>query len=213
MSSWNTCTNISPLPLNKRMLLEWIGSFFLQLTNCKRQRPCWEPDSRSPSQVIPCISWNLKFPYFLRNSSPLWPVLREMNLVHIFLPYFSKIHFNIILPSMLKYSKRFLAFRLYKKKKKTRVHFSCLWFTPCASPVPVLNDIPLYGFGNLLFRRQNYSICTYRFMSCWVRRNVKWAVNNFSLLLPLPVLVKWKITENFDVYNIFSISYVNLHKP
>ena len=31
------------------------------------------------------------------NSPPLIPILSQMNEVHIFLPYFLKIHFNIIL--------------------------------------------------------------------------------------------------------------------
>jgi hypothetical protein len=35
------------------------------------------------------------------NSPPLVPVLSQMNEVHIFLPYFLKIHFNIILHLLL----------------------------------------------------------------------------------------------------------------
>jgi len=43
-----------------------------------------------------------KFPSFHGNwSLPLVPILREMHPVHTIPPYFPKIHFNIIFPSML----------------------------------------------------------------------------------------------------------------
>jgi hypothetical protein len=44
--------------------------------------------------------WNQKVHYYVLKRSPLEPIFSPLNLVHIFTPYFSKIHFNIILPSM-----------------------------------------------------------------------------------------------------------------
>jgi len=60
---------------------------------------------QSPSEAnnysvkkIPAFYGTSKNHYPVRNSSPLVPVLSQINPVQIFLPYFPKIHSNIILP-------------------------------------------------------------------------------------------------------------------
>jgi len=64
------------------------------------QSPPWEAKSSSASQEIPHIVWNLKLCYHDHYSPPSTvPIPNQSNVVHAFLSYFSKIHFNTILSS------------------------------------------------------------------------------------------------------------------
>jgi hypothetical protein len=53
---------------------------------------------RSASQESPRPLFNPKVHHRVHKSQPPVPILSQMNSVHILLPYFHKIHFNIILP-------------------------------------------------------------------------------------------------------------------
>jgi hypothetical protein len=70
------------------------------------QSPSWEANSYPATQQIPHQLWNAKVHYRVNNSPSLVPVLNEMNPFHAFASYFTKIHFNIILPSALRSSER-----------------------------------------------------------------------------------------------------------
>jgi hypothetical protein len=65
-------------------------------TNSMEQSLSWEVNSRSTSQDIPWLLWNPKAHYCVHKSLPLVPILSQMNAVHSFPPYFSKINSNII---------------------------------------------------------------------------------------------------------------------
>jgi len=73
--------------------------------------PTWEANSSSGSQEIPRILWNQKCYYHLHNNVQNFPILNQICPVYLVTSSFLKIHFNIILPSLL-ISCRFL-FPLY----------------------------------------------------------------------------------------------------
>jgi hypothetical protein len=62
--------------------------------------PSWETGSCAATQEIPNILRNPKVHYRVHNSSPLAPILRQINPVHITPSYLYKIHFNIIHPTV-----------------------------------------------------------------------------------------------------------------
>jgi hypothetical protein len=81
------------------------------LTNSMEQRPSWEANSFSASQEITRILRNEKVQYCIHNSPPPVPILTQISPVHRPPSHFSKIHFNIILPSTPGCSKWSLSLR------------------------------------------------------------------------------------------------------
>jgi hypothetical protein len=61
-------------------------------------RPSWEASSYAATQEFPSLLWNPKAYDRVHKSPPLVPILSQIDPVHITQFYFSKIHFNIILP-------------------------------------------------------------------------------------------------------------------
>ena len=68
------------------------------------QSPSWEANKSSATHEIPRVLWNQKVHYRFHNSPPPVPTLSHVDsvLAHT---QFSKIHFNIILPSTPRPSK------------------------------------------------------------------------------------------------------------
>jgi len=69
------------------------------------QNPSRQANSRSASQEIHSRLWNPKIHYSVHKSQPLVPVLIQMNRIQSIPSHIFKIHFNIILPSMPRFSK------------------------------------------------------------------------------------------------------------
>jgi hypothetical protein len=63
-----------------------------------------EMNSCSVTHEIPRILWNLEVLYHVHKSLPAVHVLSQMSLLHTLLSYVYKIHFNLILPSLSRYS-------------------------------------------------------------------------------------------------------------
>jgi hypothetical protein len=73
-------------------------------TNFMELSPSWEAASRSATREFINILWNRNVHYRVHKSTPLAPVLSQINLVHTTPSYFCKIRLNIILPLNFKSS-------------------------------------------------------------------------------------------------------------
>jgi hypothetical protein len=84
--------------------------------DCIGQSPAWEGNRPSASQEILCLLWYPKAHCHVHKSPSLIPVLSQMFLTHIFIPYYPKIHSNIIVPSTPSSSEWCLHFRFSDRK-------------------------------------------------------------------------------------------------
>lgn len=78
------------------------------MINCVKQSS-WKPISRSAGHEIPHL-WDPDDHYYVNWNRPVISFLNQINLDDPFIPNSSKIHFNIILKSKLRYSKGLLIF-------------------------------------------------------------------------------------------------------
>jgi hypothetical protein len=69
-----------------------------QLTNFTKLSPSWETASFAAIRELPNTLWNPKVHYRVTESTPLVPILNQINSVHTTPSYFSNIHFNFIHP-------------------------------------------------------------------------------------------------------------------
>jgi hypothetical protein len=91
---------VNKLPLNGNMTI----------TNPINQSPSWKANSSTDSRKIPQIWWSPKVHRRVLNECPApVSVLSHINSLHAHLFYFSTVHFDIILPSTSRSSRRSLS--------------------------------------------------------------------------------------------------------
>jgi hypothetical protein len=87
----------SPLQVRVHMgALSETAASRLLLTNFVELSPSREIASHAAIQEFPKILWNPKVHFRVHKSSPLAPILSQINLVHTIPSYLTKINFNII---------------------------------------------------------------------------------------------------------------------
>jgi len=112
-------------------------------------RLLWEPkfyyrvhNRRSAGQEIPRLLWSSKILNCIHKGQPLIRILSQMHLVHTFPSYFSKNHFNIILPSTSRSTK--FPFHPFRPKC---TYFSLHMRAPHLAHLILLELIMLVIFG------------------------------------------------------------------
>jgi len=114
-----------------------------KLTNCMELSSSWEANSHSAIQKTSRLLGNPKV-HYLHKIPPLVHILRQINPLHTFTSSFSKIHFNIILPSTSRSLKRSLLFRLSEQ------YFLCISHLPHACYIPRPSYRPWFDLPNNL---------------------------------------------------------------
>ena len=102
----------------------YLLNFFME------QSPSGEASSSSATQEIPRILWNHKVHYRIHKSKPPVPILSQIDPVHATPSHFSKIHFNIILPSPPGFSNWFLPSGFSTKTLYASLLHAC--YAPCS---------------------------------------------------------------------------------
>jgi hypothetical protein len=103
------------------------------------QSSSWEADSSSSSLEILRLLWNPKI-YYRVHSTPLVPILSQMNPVHTFPPYFPDMHSNINLLSTLRSSECSLPFRFSNQNIIRISQLSHACYIPRLSHTPWLEQ-------------------------------------------------------------------------
>lgn len=104
------------------------------------QSPSWEAMSHSGTQEISHLLWNLNTHYHVHKSLVMDLTLSQMSSSH-----FINVHFNAILPSVPRSSKRSLPFRFFCPKCCT--HFWSLPQATCSAHIFLIHVIILVMFS------------------------------------------------------------------
>jgi len=109
------------------------------------QSPSRETNSYSASQDTPRLLWNRKVRYRTHNSLSLAPALSQMHPVHIFTPYLSRFHSNMILSSTPMSSQVVSSLRIFRPTFLCTSHLSHVYYM--SRPSRILSLVTLIKFG------------------------------------------------------------------
>jgi hypothetical protein len=108
-SAWHSARMLISETTNELQYTTWGGWVYIKRFKRTRFLFClthslmelsssWESVNCAATQELPSILWNPKVHYRVHKSPPLFPILSQIDPIHIILSYLCKIHFNIVHP-------------------------------------------------------------------------------------------------------------------
>jgi hypothetical protein len=129
----------------------------LKLSNSLEQSPSGDATSQSASPEIARLLWNPKIRYRVHKIPPLVPTLSQIYSVHVFIPSFPKIRYNIILPCTPKSFKSSPSFTFPNQNFVCVSHPCHAWYIPIH--LIVLKVITLITYGEA-YKSRSSSLCS-----------------------------------------------------
>ena len=108
-------------------------------TKCREHCLPWEGISSLDGWETPHVLWNPKVYYCFHKSMPFVHITGKINPVKAVWAFFFKIHFNIILPSLLKFYKLSFPFRFPHQNPVCISLFPYVWYLFFPSYPPWFN--------------------------------------------------------------------------